>query len=120
MCLLRMLPEVVQTSYLCVVISCSYGGARGPPGTCHLMGAWTSDGTLSSGHVSGNLWNRLEIGVVGSAVGRLPDVQQSTQWLPAPVVARNGISDVVSTRLIGVTGGHGVLLLFVPLSVSIS
>jgi hypothetical protein len=119
-CLVRKLSEVVHPSYLCVVIGCSYGGARGPPGTCQLMGAWTSDGTLSSGHVSGILCNRLEIVVVGSAVGRLPDVQQSTQWLPAFVVARNGISDVVSTLLLCVGSGHGVLLLFLPLSMSTS
>jgi hypothetical protein len=77
-----MLSEFVHPSYLYVVIRCSYGGDRGHPGTCQLMGAGTSDGILSSGHISGSLCNRLEIRVVVSAVGRLPDVQLSTQWLP--------------------------------------
>jgi hypothetical protein len=67
-----MLSEFVHPSYLGVVISCSYGSARVHPGTCQLMGAWTSGGTLSSGHVSGSLCNRLEIGVVGSAIGIEP------------------------------------------------
>jgi hypothetical protein len=58
-----------------------FGGAKGPPGTFPLMKAWTSDGTLSSGQVSGSLDSRLEIRFVGSAVGRLPDVQQPTKWL---------------------------------------
>jgi hypothetical protein len=80
------------------------------------MGAWTSDGTLSSGHVSGSLCDRPEMGVVGSAVGRLPDVQQSAQWLPVTVVGQklNIGRSVHSSDMCG--GGHGVLLLFVPLS----
>jgi hypothetical protein len=64
-CLLRMLSEVVHPSYLCVVTRCSYGGARGHPGTCQLMGVCNCDVTLSSGHVSGSLCNRLKIGVLG-------------------------------------------------------
>jgi hypothetical protein len=52
-----------------------FGCAKGPPGAFPLMKAWTSDGTLSSGLVSGSLGIRLEIGVVGSAVGRLPHVR---------------------------------------------
>jgi hypothetical protein len=79
-----------------------FGRAKGPPGTFPIMKAWTSDATLSSGHVSGSLGSRLEIGVVGSEVVRLPDVQQSTQWLPVSVVAINGMSDVVSNLLIRV------------------
>jgi hypothetical protein len=47
-----------------------FGGATGPPSTFPLMKAWTSDGALSSGHASGSLCSRLEIGVVGSEVGR--------------------------------------------------
>jgi hypothetical protein len=37
-----------------------FGGAEGPPSTFPLMKAWTSDGALSSGHVSGSLGSRLE------------------------------------------------------------
>jgi hypothetical protein len=30
-----------------------FGGAKVPPGNFPLMKAWTSDGTLYSGHISG-------------------------------------------------------------------
>jgi hypothetical protein len=84
-----------------------FGGAKGPPSTFPLMKVWTSDGTLSSGHVSGSLGSRLEIGFVGSDVGRLPDVQQSTQWPPVSVVARSGLLGVLSTLLVCVGDGLG-------------
>jgi hypothetical protein len=38
-----------------------FGGAKGPPSTFPQMKAWTSDGTLSSCHVSGSLGSRLEV-----------------------------------------------------------
>jgi hypothetical protein len=62
---------------------------------------------FTAGTFQESLCNRLEVGVVGSAVGRLPDVQQSTQWLPVSVVARSGVLGVLSTLLVCVGDGLG-------------
>ena len=70
------------------------GGAKAPPGTCLLWVSRLVDGTLSSGHVSGNPCNRQERGVAVSRGGMLLGGPRSILSSSASVGVSNGKSGV--------------------------
>ena len=65
--------------------SCADGGAKAHPCTCLLCVSWLTDGTLSSGHVSGNPSNRQERGVAVSGARMLLGGSLSILGSPASV-----------------------------------